>query len=147
MKEMIKQLREVTGAGVLDCQKALKETNGDFELAKNILVDKLGSKALKKEGRETNEGVIGTYVHSNRKMGAMVVLKCETDFVAKNELFVTLANDIAMHISATNPIDVTELLSQSFVKDPSKSIQDVINQAIGKIGENITISDFKRFSI
>jgi elongation factor Ts len=147
MKEMIKKLREITGAGMLDCQKALKESAGDFEKAKEMLVSKLGDKAVKKEGRETNEGVIGFYMHSNKKMSAMVSLKCETDFVAKNEMFVKLANDIAMHIGAADPADIDELLVQPFIKDANVTIHQLINQAIGKIGENIVIFDFKRFRI
>lgn len=147
MKEKIKTLRELTGAGVLDCQRALIESNGNFSQAKEVLMTKLGLKFAKKEGRETAEGVIGMYLHTNKKMGAMVVLRCETDFVAKNGLFVTLANDIAMHITAMNPTSIDELLNQNFVKDGSFTIREMINQSIGKIGENIVLGDFKRFEI
>jgi len=147
MKELIKQLREVTGAGMLDCQKALKQTSGDFDQAKEMLIQKLGKKAEKKQDRATNEGIVATYVHGNKKMGAMVTVKCETDFVAKNDTFINLANTIAMQVGATNPSDVNELLSQGYIKDPSITVQELINQAIGKIGENITIGEFKHFVI
>jgi len=147
MKELIKQLREVTGAGMLDCQKALKQTNGDFDQAKEMLIQKLGEKAEKKQDRTTNEGIVATYIHGNKKMGAMVTVKCETDFVAKNDTFINLANTIAMQIGATNPSDVNDLLSQGYIKDPSVTVQELINQAIGKIGENITIGEFKHFVI
>lgn len=103
MLELIKKIREQTGAGVVDVKKALDETNGDEVKAIEILRKKGQSKALKKAGREAKEGVVAAYIHSNGKLGAMVKLFCETDFVARNEEFQTLAKDIAMHISATDP--------------------------------------------
>lgn len=143
----VKELREVTGAGVIDCKKALVTTNGNMEKAKAYLISKFGDKADKKSDRVTNEGMIANYIHQNGKMGAMVVVKCETDFVARNEHFKQLAYDIAMQIGAMNPENVSELLCQTFIKDGSVTIKDYINQTIGKLGENIVIDAFSRFEI
>lgn len=115
MLEQIKKIREQTGAGVVDVKKALDETNGDETKAIEILRKKGQDKALKKSGREAKEGVVASYIHSNGKLGAMVKLFCETDFVARNEEFQELAKDIAMHISATDP----QFLSPEDVSDDS----------------------------
>lgn len=147
MKELIVKLREETNAGVLDCKKALDNFQGDYEKAKAYILDALGDKANKKSDRETKEGVVTHYIHPNKKIGSMVSLKCETDFVAKTELFQKLANNIALHITATNPKDVNELLSQSFIKDETITIEDYIRQTIGKLGENIAIEKIARFEI
>lgn len=189
--EQIKKLREQTGAGIIDVKKALEEAGGDEEKAVEILRKSGKDKALKKADREASEGIIGTYVHSNQKIGAMVKILCETDFVARNEDFQVFATDIAMHITAAEPQclrpeDVSEefvaaereiwaeqlknegkpeemmekimegkenklraevaLLSQPFVKDPEKKVEDLLNETIGKIGEKIEIGEFARFS-
>lgn len=104
--EMVKALREATNAGVLDCKKALTESNGDFEQAAEYLRKKGLAKAASKSTREAREGIIGTYVHNNAKMAAMVKLNCETDFVARNEAFTQLARDLAMHVVASRPLYV-----------------------------------------
>ena len=105
--QMVKELREATNAGVLDCKKALQEVDGDFELAVEILRKKGLASAAKKASRSTNEGIIGTYIHAGAKMAGMVQLNCETDFVARTDRFQQLARDIAMHIVASRPLYVT----------------------------------------
>ena len=105
--QMVKELREATNAGVLDCKKALQEANGDFEVAVEILRKKGLSTAAKKSSRDTNEGIIGTYIHAGSKMAGMVQLNCETDFVARTDRFQQLARDIAMHVVASRPLYVT----------------------------------------
>lgn len=105
--QMVKELREATNAGVLDCKKALTDANGDFEAAVDVLRKKGLATAAKKSSRDTNEGIIGTYVHSGAKAAAMVVLSCETDFVARTERFQQLARDLAMHVVASRPLYVS----------------------------------------
>ena len=145
--ELVKELREKTGAGVVDAKKALDEANGDVTKALDILRKKGQAKALKKTDRETHEGVIALYVHPNKKIGAMAKLFCETDFVGRNDEFQDLARDIAMHVAAINPKDVTELLAQPFVKDADKTVQELIAESIGKMGENIVVGDFIRYEL
>lgn len=190
--EQIKKIREVTGAGMVDVKKALDEAKGDETKAIEILRKNGQAKALKKNDREAKEGVIGSYIHSNNKICAMVKLYCETDFVARNEEFKELAKDIAMHISAMNPKflnpenvpaeavekekeiwveqlksegksqEIMEkimegkekkfredisLLTQTFVKNPDLTIQELITEKIGKIGENIQVGEFSRFEL
>lgn len=192
MLDLIKKIRERTGAGVVAIKNALGESGGDEEKAIEIL-RKLGhSKAAKKAEREAREGVVVSYVHSNNKVGALVKLLCETDFVARNEEFQGLAKDIAMHVTAMNPkfikpedvpAEVVEkekeiwkeqlvaekkpaemiekimmgkekkfreesaLLTQPFVKNPEITINDLIAEKIGKIGENIQVGEIVRFEI
>ncbi len=119
MLEQIKALREETGAGVVDVKKAIDEAGGDIDSARELLKKRGQAKAGKKADRNANEGVVGSYVHSNGKMGAMVKLQCETDFVARNEEFVSLARDIAMHIVASSPevISPDEVSAQSVAKE------------------------------
>ncbi len=189
--DMIKDLREKTGAGMMDCKKALTESNGDFEKAIDILRQKGLASALKKAGRKASEGLIEAYIHMG-KIGTLVEINCETDFVARTDDFKELAKDIAMHIVAANPqyllredvpqevIDrekeiyraqvvnkppqVVEkiiegklekffadtcLMEQIFIKDPEqkKSIRDLVNEKIAKLGENIIIRRFARFQL
>lgn len=190
--EQIKSLREQTGAGIIDVKKALDEAAGDAVKAVEILRKKGGDKALKKADRSASEGIIGTYVHSNQKIGAMVKILCETDFVARNDDFQAFARDIAMHITASAPeclvpedvnaetiakereiwteqlaqegktAEMTEkilvgkekkyreehaLLTQPFVKDPDKTVGDLLNDIVIKIGEKIEIGQFERFAL
>ncbi len=190
--ELIKELRERTGAGVMDCKKALKEADGDIEKAIEIL-RKMGiAKAEKKLDREAKEGIIEAYIHPGAKLGVLIELNCETDFVAKNEEFKKLAKEIAMQIAAMSPIAVTReqvpeeiierekkiyeeqaresgkpehiiskiiegklenffkekcLVEQSYIRDPSITVGDLIKQHISKFGENIVIRRFARFRI
>ena len=158
--ELIKQLRERTSAGVMDCRNALEESNGDIDKAENILLEKGIASASKKLGRDTNQGIIETYIHSGGRIGSIVEMNCETDFVARTEEFKKLSHDIAMQIAAMAPKAVSSethpdlelskeeyLINQPFIKDPSKTIQDLINENVGKLGENIKIRRFERFSL
>jgi len=190
--EQIKNIREKTGAGIVDVKKALEEASGDEVKAIEILRKKGQEKAMKKSERTAKEGVVASYIHSNNKVGAMVELFCETDFVARNEDFKSLAKDIAMHITASNPKflkpeDVSQdlvakekeiwteqlknegkpenmfakilegkekkfreelaLLAQPFVKNPEVTIEKLIAENIGKIGENIQVGRFSRLEL
>ena len=188
----IKELRSLTGAGVVDAKDALGEANGDIKAAINVLRKQGKATAAKKSDRTTGEGVVASYIHSNNKIAVIVSLLCETDFVARNEKFQQLAKDIALHIAATDPLvvnpeDVPEdevanerklalelaesegkpkdiqekivagklkkfseeraLMTQAFVKDPDKTIADLVHAAVSELGENISIKDFSRISI
>jgi elongation factor Ts len=157
--EQVKNLRDRTGVSVIQCKKALEEARGDIEKAIAILRKKSGSIADKKAGRELKAGAVQAYVHSTGDVGAMVALSCETDFVAKNREFVSLAYDIAMHVAALNPLhlkkddadsDVPQdriLLDQEFIKNPEHTIKNMIESAVQKFGEKIEITDFVRFSV
>ncbi|MDD3735114.1 MAG: elongation factor Ts [Candidatus Pacebacteria bacterium] len=145
--EKIKKLREETNMSVMECRNALLESGEDFEKAREILKAKGLEENLKRKERETKEGVIETYVHQNKKIGALVKLSCESDFVAKNEEFQRLAHEIAMQISAMDPASVDDLLEQTYIRDPKIKIVDLINEAINKFGENIKIEEFQRMKI
>lgn len=186
----IKQLRDTTGISVMQCKRALEEAGGDMDKAIIILKKKRSEAAEKKSDREIGAGAVGSYVHNTNEVAALVVLGCETDFVAKNSEFLTIANDIAMHVAAMNPsfISRTEvsdeainkakevfaaevadkpaemqekilegklssyfkdqiLLEQPFVKNPDITISGMIQEAIQKFGENVTLVEMKRVSI
>jgi elongation factor Ts len=186
----VRELRDRTSAGVLDCKNALEEANGDFEKAGEILRKKGLAKAMKKGSRGTPEGRVGSYIHTNGKVGVLIEVNCETDFVAKNDVFEDLVKDICMHIAATDPMAVSRetvpqemidrerkayneefkdkpdnvrdkiidgkmesfykevcLINQPFVKDNDQTIEDLLKNAITKLGENIKISRFARFAI
>ncbi|MBD3250261.1 MAG: translation elongation factor Ts [Candidatus Pacebacteria bacterium] len=145
--EDIQKLRQATGARVLDCKKALQEAEGDFEKAQQIVSEKGLARAEKKADRNVSQGYIASYVHTTGKIATMVEVLCETDFVAKNEEFQTMARDIAMHISAMNPATVEELLEQDFVKDSDQTIEKLVKSLSGKIGERMVVSRFVRFEI
>jgi elongation factor Ts len=190
--KQVKELRDKTGAGMMDCKKALTECAGDMEKAVIWLREKGIAKAVSKSDRDTKEGRIYSYIHSNNKIGVLVEINCETDFVARTDKFEALCKDIAMHITASCPLAIraeeldpkhienereiyrkkalnegkpeavvdkivdgqikklfkeTCLLEQEFVKDSTKSVQDVINEAIATIGENIQISRFTRYQL
>ncbi|MBD3328379.1 translation elongation factor Ts [Candidatus Peregrinibacteria bacterium] len=189
--DQIKQLREKTGVSMMACKKALTESNGDIEKAMEYLRKKGEAKAAERSERGTSQGIVAAYIHGNSKIGVLVKLGCETDFVAKNDDFKALGNDIAMHIAAMNPLvinpdDVDEnllekereiwkeqlanegkpeniidnimqgkekkfkeevsLLKQPFVKDPEKTIEQLMVESINKIGENIQIVEFSRYA-
>jgi elongation factor Ts len=190
--KLVKDLREKTGLGMMDCKKALQETMGDLEQAVDYLRKKGALKAAKREGRTTSEGRIGSYIHSNGKIGVLVELKCESDFVAKTEQFATLNKDLCMQVAASaprwiSPEDVPEdilakekdiymtqakeagkpdkmlekiaegklkkfyseecLLEQSFVKEPDKTVGNLIKEYIAQLGENISVGRFIRFQL
>lgn len=145
--EAIKKLRQETGASVMDCKKALEEAGGDEAAAKDFLAKRGAEMADKKAGRQTKSGLIHSYVHANEKIGALLELSCETDFVARNENFKVLAHEICLQIAAANPQSDDELLAQAYLKNPDKSIQDLINDSVGKLGENIKVGKFIRFEV
>lgn len=189
---MVKQLRDKTGAGMMDCKKALQEAEGDFDKAAEILRKKGIAKAAKRADREANEGVVTAYIHPGSKLGVLVEVNCETDFVANTDDFQSFAKNIAMHIAASNPLAIRRedldqealnkekeiyreqalaqgkpehivdkivegrlekyysevcLMEQPYVKDPDKTIKDLVTETIAKVGENITIKRFARFRI
>ncbi len=192
MRDLVKELRGKTGAGIVDCQTALKETRSDMEKATDLLRQRGLAAAQKKAGRETREGVISSYIHAGSKIGVLVEINCETDFVARNDEFQALVKDIALQIAAANPAHVkredvpTEqvdrektiyqaqakelgkpaaalekivqgklekfyqeqcLLEQSFIKNPSVAIKEILTEKIAKLGENITITRFTRYQL
>jgi|SRR3989338_4536940 len=145
--KLIKKLRDETQISVSDCRTALEESNGDYKKALERIRRKGLEKAEKKSDRETSQGLIESYIHQNGKVGAMVEVLCETDFVARTDEFKKLSHDIAMQIAAMAPIDVDSLLKQEYIKDGSKTIHDLIKETIAKIGENITIKRFSRLEL
>lgn len=145
--EKIKSLRDSTGLSFNEIKKALTEAGGDEERARVVLRE-LGVKmAAKKSARQVKEGVVESYVHNTRKVGSMVELYCETDFVARNIEFQKLAKELAMHIAAMKPGSMDELLEQPFVRDQDMTIKDLVNQYIAKLGENIQVGRFQIFEI
>ena len=145
--EDIRQLREETSCGVIECKKALEEAKGDFQKAKEYLRKRGLEMAAKKSDREVKEGRVEAYIHHGNKIGVVVEVNCETDFVARNDDFISFTKNLAMHIAALNPQSVQELLQQPFVKDASKNIQDLLNELVAKIGENIQINRFIRYKV
>ncbi len=145
--DQVKELRSSTGMSIIQCKQALEEANGDMKSALDKLRAKGAAVAKKKSERSLGAGVVSAYIHNNKQIGTLVELMCETDFVAKNEEFVSLANDIAMHMCAMDPADVVELLAQPFIKDSSKSIKDLIETATQKFGERTEIGRISRYSI
>jgi len=143
----LKKLREETSASVSDCRLALEESAGDYAKALTWLKKRAAEKAEKKEGRETGEGMIHAYIHQNGKIGAMVEVLCETDFVARTDDFKHLVHEIAMQVAAMDPKDLETLLKQEYIKDTSLTIEKMVKQTIGKLGENITVKRFQRFAI
>jgi len=144
--QLLKKLREQTSISVSECRTALEETNGDYDKALKLLNEKAAEKAAKKADRETGEGLIEAYIHGNGKVGVLVQMLCETDFVARTDEFKHLAHEVAMQVAAMQPKDVEELLSQEYIKDPSKTIEQMVKEAIQKTGENIKIKRFERFA-
>jgi elongation factor Ts len=142
----IKKLRESTGAGVMDAKRALEEAGGDFKKAAEIIKEKGLAKAASKSEREIKSGLIKTYLHNNR-VGVLLKLGCETDFVAKSDPVQELAQDLVMQIAAMEPDGVEGLLAQPFIKDESVTIEELIKQAIARTGENIRIETFYRAAL
>ena len=147
MIEEIKKLREKTGAGVMDIKKALAEANNDVKKAEKIIKEKGLDKAKKKADREVTSGLIYSYLHQTGRVGAMVEVACETDFVAKNKEFKDLCKEIAMQVASMNPKDVKELLKQDYFRDSSKKVGEIVEELIGKIGENMKVVRFTRFEL
>lgn len=143
----IKKLREETGAGIADCRKALEESKGDLEKAKELLKSWGIDKAASKSDRVVGAGLVDTYIHANGKVGAMVEINCETDFVARTDEFKGLCHEVAMQIAAMDPKDVEDLLKEDYIRDSSKNIESLVKETIAKIGENIVIKRFMRFEL
>lgn len=144
---LLKKLREETGISIADCRRALEETGNDYAGALERLRKHGIEKAEKKAERETMQGLVYSYVHQTGKVGAMVELLCETDFVARTDEFKKLANEIAMQVAAMNPKDVDELLKQEYIREPSKTIGDLIKESIAKLGENTVLKRFVRIEL
>jgi elongation factor Ts len=143
----VKALREKTGAAIMDCKKALEEANGDMAKAEELVKARGLAKAEKKADRETKEGYIASYVHATGKVAALVEILCETDFVARNPEFQTMAREVAMQVTAMNPANVEELLTQEYLRDPGLTVEQLVKQLSGKIGEKFMISRFIRYSV
>ncbi len=143
--DQIKQLREETAVSISECKKALEEAKGDFKKAKEIL-KKLGKDwALKKTTRKTLQGIIASYIHPNKKIGVILELNCETDFVGKSKDFQTLSHELCLQIAAMG--EDIPLLEQPWIKDETKTVKDLIDEYIAKLGENITIKRFVRYEL
>ena len=141
----VKDLREKTGAGMMDCKKVLTETDGDMEKAIELLRERGIAKAAKKSDRVAAEGLVTAYVSEDGKVGAVTEVNAETDFVAKNDEFRAFANDVAKQVAVKNPKDVEELLAQTFINDETKTVSEVLTNKIATIGENMSIRRFERF--
>lgn len=144
--DLIKELREKTGAGIADCRAALEESKGDLKKAEEWLKKKGLERATKKSDRETHQGQVFAYVHGG-KIGVLVTLECETDFVAKTEDFQKLGKEVCLQVSAMDPKNVEELLKQEYIRDASVTIEDLVKGTIGKLGENIKIGSFTRLAV
>lgn len=145
--ELLKKLRNETLAGIADCRKALEETKGDYKKAKEWIREKGLEKAAKKSDRETSQGLVESYIHQNGRVGALVEVLCETDFVARTDVFKSLVHEICMQAAAMNPKDVSALLKQDYIRDASKTIDSLIKETIAKLGENIVVKRLQRFEI
>jgi elongation factor Ts len=144
--DLIKQLREQTGAGIADCREALEEAGGDLNKATEIIKKKGLDKAVSKAGREVGAGLVEVYSHGG-KVGVLVEVLCETDFVAKTEDFKNLAHELALQVASMRPDSVSELLEQDYIRDPGQKVSDLINGVIGKLGENIQVGRFERIEL
>jgi len=143
----VKQLRDRTNTSMMECKKALIEASGDEEKALKILQEKGRVIAMKKSKREAAQGIIESYIHSDKKMGVLLELNCETDFVARNEEFKELAHEIALHIAGMKSENEKTLLEEPFVKNPEVKIRDLIDERVAKLGENIKIGKFARYEL
>lgn len=145
--DQVKQLREETGAGIMECKRALAETKGDLVKAKEILKKQGLAKAKEKDDRETKEGFVATYTHTNGKIGVMVEIFCESDFVARSDQFRQFAKDLCLQIASMAPENLKELLAQDYIRDPAVKIGDLVKLTVAKFGESIKIGKFERFEI
>jgi len=143
----VKILREESGVSIGKCKEALEAADGDMEKAREVLKELQVKAAAKKADRELGAGTVFSYIHANKQMGTILLLACETDFVAKNEEFTALGNDIAMHITAMGTETLEELKEQPFVKDPEMTINQRIESGIQKLGERIEVTSFNRIAV
>ena len=144
---LLKKLRNETQAGIADCRIALEESKGDYKKALEWIRVKGLEKAAKKSDRETSQGLIESYIHNGGRVGSIIEILCETDFVARTDEFKKLSHEIAMQVAAMNPKDVPALLKQEYIKDPSRTIEALIKESIAKLGENIVVKRLERFAI
>lgn len=144
---VIKKLRDETGAGIMDVKNALTAANGDEKIAKEELHKKGLAKAEKRADREANEGLVYSYIHNGSKIGSLVMLTCETDFVAKTEDFAKVAKEIALQVSTEEYSDLQALLDSPYIKDESKKVSDLISEISAKTGEKVELKNFVRFAI
>ncbi|MBI4084507.1 MAG: translation elongation factor Ts [Candidatus Levybacteria bacterium] len=145
--DQLKKLRNETSASIADCREAFEDSGGDYKKALEWIKKNALSIAEKKADRATEQGIIASYIHQNGRVGVLVELLCETDFVARTDEFAKLARELAMQVAAMNPPDVETLLKQEYIRDASQTVQDLIKGVIGKLGENITVKRFQRFAI
>lgn len=145
--DQIKQLRELTGVGVMDAKRILEEAGGSIEEAKKIVKREGLVKAEKKSSRKTDQGLIISYIHAGGRIGVLVEVNCETDFVARTFEFKNLCQEVAMQIAALEPQTVEELLKQEYIRDVSKTVEELIKTIIVKTGENIQVARFVRFKV
>lgn len=145
--DIIRKIREKTGAGVMEVKKALEQSGGDQKKAIELIKKKGFAKAQKRADKQTSEGVISSYVHQGGKIGTMVELVCETDFVARTREFQKLAKELAMQIASMNPKSVKKLLKQEYIRDPGKSIEELVAETVGKTGEKIEVKRFVRYKL
>lgn len=143
----IKQLRELTQAGIADCRKALQESGNDLAKAQIWLKKQGIAKAANKQKRQTTQGIISSYIHQGGRIGVLVELACETDFVARTDEFQALGRELAMQVSAMQPKNVQALLKQAYIRDASLTIADLVKSHIAKLGENIQVVRFSRFEV
>ncbi|HEY3218526.1 MAG TPA: translation elongation factor Ts [Candidatus Limnocylindria bacterium] len=143
----VQRLRAETSAGVMDCKRALEDAKGDFEKAKALLKERGLASVAKKSGREANEGAVASYIHAGGRVGALVLLASETDFVARSVEFQKLAQEIAMQVAAMSPKDVDALLAQAYIRDASKTIKDLVTTLAASVGENVSVRRFQRFAL
>lgn len=144
--ELLKKLREDTGAGVSDCRQALEDAGGDYAKAKKLIMERGLEKAAKKAGRQTQQGLIESYVHAGR-VGVLVELRCETDFVARTDDFKNLAHELALQVASMNPKNVKELLASPYIRDANITVEALVKQTVAKVGENITVAKFTRIAL
>ena len=144
--DQIKELRNTTGVSLAECRKALEETEGDIGKAREVLKKKGQDFAQKRMGRETSEGIIDSYIHAGKKIGVLLELNCESDFVARSEDFQKLSHELCLQIAVGSPNE-TPIVERKWIKDESKTVQDLINEYIAKLGENITVKRFIKYEL
>jgi elongation factor Ts len=145
--KQVQRLRTETNAGVMDCKRALEDANGDYEKAKALIKQRGLEKVAKKSERAANQGIVASYIHSGGRIGALIELSSETDFVARGDEFQKLAQEIAMQVAAMSPKDVDELLAQAYIRDASKTIKDLVTTLAASVGENVQVRRFQRFAL
>ncbi len=143
----VQRLRAETNAGVMDCKRALEDAGGDYQKAKELLKERGLASAAKKAGRAAREGVVASYVHAGGKIGALVEVASETDFVARNPEFQKLAQEVAMQVAAMKPAGLEELYAQPYIRDASKTVKDLVAAVAISTGENVSIRRFQRFAL